>query len=66
MPLFFLAWKTVSRTFFLKTVCTVFAVFLHGCNSQHGAPVVSDKLVCCLIGGAVSGFGVGLTLKCGS
>ena len=25
IPLFFLAWKTVSRTFFLKTV--------HGCNS---------------------------------
>lgn len=67
IPLFFLAWKTVSRTFFLKTVCTVFLQsFFMAVIPAAQAPVVSDKLVCCLIGGAVSGFGVGLTLKCGS
>lgn len=67
IPLFFLAWKTVSRTFFMKTVCTVFLQsFFMAVIPAAQAPVVSDKLVCCLIGGAVSGFGVGLTLKCGS
>lgn len=67
IPLFFLAWKTVSRTFFLKTICTVFLQsFFMAVIPATQTPVVADKLVCCIIGGAVSGFGVGLTLKCGS
>lgn len=67
IPLFFLACKIVSRKFFLKTVFTVFlqSLFMTIIPATQ-TPIVSDKLACCIIGGAVSGFGVGLTLKCGS
>lgn len=67
IPLCLLAWKIVSRTFFLKTVITVcLQSFFMSVIPSPDVPVISDTLTCCIIGGAVSGFGVGLTLKCGS
>ncbi|MDY3918345.1 MAG: YitT family protein [Candidatus Limivivens sp.] len=67
IPLFFLAWKTVSRTFFLKTLVTVcLQSFFMSVIPAPETPLISDTLTSCLIGGAISGFGVGITLKYGS
>lgn len=67
IPLFYLASNTVSRTFFLKTLVTVFLQsFFMSVIPAPQEPVVSNTLTCCLIGGAISGMGVGITLKYGS
>lgn len=67
IPLFYLAWKTVSRTFFIKTLITVClqSIFMSVIPAPS-APIIPDTLTCCLTGGVISGFGVGLTLKYGS
>ncbi|MDO5425292.1 MAG: YitT family protein [Eubacteriales bacterium] len=67
LPLYFLSWKVVSRTFSLKTIFTVcLQSFFMSVIPSPDVPIIEDTLTCCLIGGVVSGFGVGLTLKCGS
>ncbi len=67
LPLFFLAWKIVSRTFFIKTIITVFLQsFFMSVIPAPAKPIIQDTLTCCLAGGVISGFGVGLTLKYGS
>jgi uncharacterized membrane-anchored protein YitT (DUF2179 family) len=67
IPLFFLAFRTMGKLFFVKTmICTVtMTVFLTVIPIPPQLLVGSDVLVSCLIGGLVAGFGTGLTLIMG-
>jgi len=68
VPLFFLAWKTMGRLFFFKTMLCIAAMTLF--LSLIPIPAVpfvgGDRLTSCLIGGIVSGSGVGVTLMMGA
>lgn len=66
IPLFILVWKTISRTFMFRTFLTVLVQSI--CMAwvpAPRAPVMDNVLVCALLGGAVAGLGVGITLKNG-
>ena len=67
IPLFFLASKCVRKPFLIKTIITVlcqslFMTFI----PVPEIPLISDTLTSVIVGGAISGFGVGFTLKYGS
>ncbi|MBQ1490523.1 MAG: YitT family protein, partial [Blautia sp.] len=66
LPLFFLAWRMVSKTFLLRTVLTV--LVQSACMVAIPAPtspLMSDTLTCIIVGGSLAGLGVGLTLRFG-
>lgn len=65
IPLFMLAYRTISKRFFVRTLLsvisqTVFLTFI----MIPTTPLVDDILTNCIIGGIVTGFGIGLTLRC--
>ena len=65
IPLFMLAYRTISKRFFVRTLLsvisqTVFLTFI----MNPTTPLVDDILTNCIIGGIVTGFGIGLTLRC--
>lgn len=68
IPLFIMAFRSIGRYFFVKTLICVSAVTL--CMSLipiPAAPILTgDVLGCSLIGGLITGFGTGLVLKMGS
>lgn len=61
LPLFFIAYKNISKSFFLKTIFSIilqtifFAIIPIPQN-----PIFSDMLSSCIVGGVISGVGVGL------
>ena len=62
-----LSFHSVSRIFFIKTVISVCILsLLTAVIPVPAGPLVNDRLTCCILGGCMSGLGVGLTLKCGS
>lgn len=66
IPLFVLAWRLVSRTFLVRTLLTV--LVQSACMvliPAPASPLLPDTLTCCILGGAVAGLGVGLTLRFG-
>ena len=66
IPLFILVWKTVSPTFMFRTFLTVLVQSL--CMvwiPAPSVPLMDNTLTCVLLGGAIAGFGVGITLKNG-
>ena len=66
IPLFLLVWKTVSRVFMLRTFVTV--LVQSACMvwvPAPSVPVMDNVLTCVLLGGAVAGLGVGISLKNG-
>ncbi len=66
VPLFFLAYKSLGKMFFVKTViCVVVQTFLLSLLKSPEVPIIEDRLAACLIGGIIAGWGVGLTLKNG-
>lgn len=67
VPLFFLAFHSLGRGFFIKTVICVAAqtVFLTALQPP-AEPIITDTLTACFIGGIIAGWGVGLTLKNGA
>ena len=67
VPLFVLAFHSLGRGFFVKTVICVVAqtVFLTVIKSPV-VPIITDQLTACFIGGIIAGWGVGLTLKNGA
>ncbi|SHH74324.1 Uncharacterized membrane-anchored protein YitT, contains DUF161 and DUF2179 domains [Sporobacter termitidis DSM 10068] len=67
IPLFFLAFRTMGKLFFVKTmICTVAVTFfLTAIPIPAHLLVKDDILTNCLIGGIVSGVGSGLTLIMG-
>jgi len=66
VPLFFLAYKSLGKVFFVKTIiCVVAQTFLLSLLKSPDVPIIEDRLAACLIGGIIAGWGVGLTLKNG-
>lgn len=67
VPLFLLGLGSIGRKFFIRTVVAVTVQsLLVTMIPTPQAPIFQDLLLNCLIGGAMSGFGVGLTLRSGS
>jgi uncharacterized membrane-anchored protein YitT (DUF2179 family) len=68
VPMFFLAWKTMGRLFFIKTMLCIAAMtlFLTLIPIPKEPFMEGDRLTSCLIGGIVSGCGVGITLIMGA
>ena len=67
IPLFFLSYVIISHSFFYKTIICVClqSLFIAFIPSPE-VPIFSEPLASVLVGGVLSGFGVGLTLTCGS
>ena len=66
-PLFVLAFKSMSKEFFGKTVYTVvLQTILFSVIPIPEVGFTSDVLTSCIIGGFVSGIGVGIILRAGS
>lgn len=65
IPIFFLAYTRMGKRFFLKTLVTVttITVFM---SLIPTAVVVEDVMAACVVGGIVSGAGVGIILRMGS
>lgn len=67
VPLLFLAYRALGKRFFAETLFTVtLTAFFFSVLPVPASPFIEDKLTACLIAGAVSGFGAGLILRCGS
>lgn len=66
VPLFLLAYRSISRKFFMKTLWSVIVqtLFLTVIMIPK-QPVLDDVLATCLIGGILCGIGIGLTLRSG-
>ncbi|MGN1097521.1 MAG: YitT family protein [Clostridia bacterium] len=67
IPIFIVAYKSIGKMFFFRTLICVTTISLF--MAVIPVPMellVSDTLVACIIGGIISGFGTGLTLKMGS
>ena len=66
IPLFIMAYRSISRRFFLKTlVCVIAQTLAFTLIMIPTKPIIDDVLGACLIGGLVCGFGIGLALKNG-
>ena len=67
VPLFILAFHSLGRGFFIKTVICVICqtIFLTVIKSP-AVPIIEDQLTACFIGGIIAGWGVGITLKNGA
>ncbi len=66
IPIFILAYRSIGKKFLLRTLLCVTAISLFTTLIPTPAEqIVGDKLVSCLIGGFISGFGLGLALRSG-
>ncbi len=66
IPIFFMAYKSIGKRFLVRTLICVTAVSLFTTLIPVPAvPIVEEGLVNCLIGGFISGFGIGFTLRMG-
>ncbi|MBE7007645.1 MAG: YitT family protein [Ruminococcaceae bacterium] len=67
IPILALAWRSLGHEFAVRTlICTVAsAVFLAVLRSP-AEPLLPERLASCIVGGIIGGFGIGLTLTCGS
>ncbi len=66
IPLFFLAYKGVSRLFFFKTLLAVLlTTFVITLIPVPNPLIIEDALTACIIGGLMYGTGVGITLYSG-
>ncbi len=64
IPLLYLTFRFISRSFFYATIAsvitqTVFFMLI----PISSAPIVDDTLASCVIGGVITGCGIGLTLR---
>lgn len=65
-PLFFLGYKSIGRKFLYRTIIAVcIQSFLLATIPAPKEPLLDDMLLNCIIGGALSGWGVGITLRAG-
>lgn len=66
IPLLIMAYNSISKKFFVKTVISVICqtVFFTLIKIPEQA-IISDSLTACLIGGIISGVGIGITLRAG-
>lgn len=67
IPLFILAYRSMGRAFFWKSlVCTSALTVFMSLINPPAVPILNDPLAACLIGGIISGVGVGISLRCGA
>lgn len=67
IPIFFLAWREMGRSFLIRSViCTFAASFFLSVIPTPAVPIVTENLAGCVVGGIISGFALGLCLTCGS
>lgn len=65
IPLLFMAFK-LSRDFFIKTmICVPLYAILLTVIPIPATPILSDRLVSCIVGGLLAGVGAGMTLLSG-
>ncbi len=68
IPLLILAYKTLRRSFIVKTIIdsTVLSVLLSVIKiPAESAPLADDPLASCILGGLLCGFGIGIALRSG-
>lgn len=66
IPLFFLAYRSISRGFFYRTlICVALQTICLTTIPIPSTPLVEDTLTASLIGGIICGAGAGITLKGG-
>lgn len=65
IPLFVLAFTRMGGKFFAKTVIAVTAMTI-ALSVIPSVKVVEDAMASCVVGGIISGFGVGIILRMGS
>ena len=66
IPILLAANRMLGRAFVGKTlVCILSYTLFYSLIPIPSAPIVSDRLTACLLGGILSGLGYGITLTCG-
>lgn len=66
LPLILLAWRALGRVFVVRTlICTLTSSFFYSVLTAPATPILEERLACCLVGGIIGGFGLGLTLTSG-
>ena len=66
LPLILLAWKALGRVFVVRTlICTLTSSFFYSILTAPATPILEERIACCLVGGIIGGFGLGLTLTSG-
>lgn len=66
LPLILLAWRALGRVFIVRTlICTLTSSFFYSILTAPATPILEERLACCLVGGIIGGFGLGLTLTSG-
>lgn len=65
LPLLILAYKSISKVFFLKTLVATTVITVLTSIIPITSPIISDRLTSCVVGGIIVGVGIGLTLKFG-
>lgn len=64
IPLFIMAYKSISRKFFIKTLlCVIVQTISFSLIMIPSTPILDDVLANCVIGGLIGGFGIGLALR---
>lgn len=64
IPLFILAFHSISKNFFFKTILSIITqTIIMSIIPIPATPILDDILTACIIGGLLSGFGIGLTLR---
>lgn len=66
IPLFVLAYLSISKNFFIRTTVCVFSQTLFlSILPIPASPYVEDALTASIIGGMIAGFGIGIALRSG-
>ena len=66
LPLILLAWNALGKVFVVRTlICTVTSSFFYSVLTAPATPILEERIACCLVGGIIGGFGLGLTLTSG-
>lgn len=64
LPLFIIAYKLISKTFFRRTlICVIFQTIFLTVIPTPQVSIINDLLACVLIGGIIAGVGSGMTLS---
>ena len=66
IPLLLMAYKSISKKFFIRTVVSVvFQTLFFTLIKIPESAIITDTLAACLIGGIITGVGIGITLRAG-
>ena len=66
IPLFILAYVSISKSFFMRTlICVISQTIFFSFIPIPSTPIVSDSLTASMIGGIMAGAGIGIALRSG-